>query len=476
MPRYNNLNTPTTLAFNFEEGLRGYEAIGTNPGADLRGRSAQPGELDGRGDWTPALPAELVGSVIPGSDVLVIRHASAELAHALEPVHERDGRYRRRRPSRTTREATSPSCRIVRKRRSFRVTSVANTAGGIELRHVAAGTPGNQTPSWGTDQEYAGRGSPRPRRDVGVLCRRTARAAARRRCSSAACRSDGATTSATLVAEELVEAAETMQVRYGIDAALDGDHRFVRDGEQRHELGPSRHRARRIGHAFAGRIRHGSRRRHLRRRRNGFRSRRRPARAPSVHHHECAFGTDCHEPREHIFRHSRTARSAALRLIVAMVMLLAMTLLGVTAMRNTTLQERMAGNLRDSNLAFQSAERALREGEKFLRSPTIPPFTGADGLLTMQDDAGQGSFWNGLRLGRKRHEPPRASRSSERAAVRDRRIAARAYGGRQRTVRRVARRRLLSRHGASRRRHYRRGSHSPNDLSALIRNGKRKSR
>jgi type IV pilus assembly protein PilW len=33
---------------------------------------------------------------------------------------------------------------------------------------------------------------------------------------------DDATTSATLVAEELVEAAETMQVRYGIDAALDG--------------------------------------------------------------------------------------------------------------------------------------------------------------------------------------------------------------------------------------------------------------
>ena len=91
-----------------------------------------------------------------------------------------------------------------------------------------------------------------------------------------------------------------------------------------------------------------------------------------------------------------------------MVMLLAMTVLGVTAMRNTTLQERMAGNLRDSNLAFQAAERALREGEKFLRSPTIPPFTGANGLLTMQDDAGQGVVlerydWAGKRqTGRRR--------------------------------------------------------------------------
>lgn len=81
-------------------------------------------------------------------------------------------------------------------------------------------------------------------------------------------------------------------------------------------------------------------------------------------------------------------------LIVAMVMLLVLTLLGVTAVRNTTLQERMAGNLRDSNLAFQAAERALREGEKFLRRPTLPPFTGANGLLAMNDEAGEGAFWS----------------------------------------------------------------------------------
>ena len=81
-------------------------------------------------------------------------------------------------------------------------------------------------------------------------------------------------------------------------------------------------------------------------------------------------------------------------LIVAMVMLLVLTLLGVTAVRNTTLQERMAGNLRDSNLAFQAAERALRDGEKFLRSPTLPPFTGANGLLVMHDQAGEAAFWS----------------------------------------------------------------------------------
>jgi type IV pilus assembly protein PilX len=54
-------------------------------------------------------------------------------------------------------------------------------------------------------------------------------------------------------------------------------------------------------------------------------------------------------------------------LIVALVFLLAMTLIGVTGMQGTTLQERMAGNSRDRNLAFQAAEGVLRSAEDFLR-------------------------------------------------------------------------------------------------------------
>jgi len=90
----------------------------------------------------------------------------------------------------------------------------------------------------------------------------------------------------------------------------------------------------------------------------------------------------------------RVTNERGAALIVALVMLLVMTVLGISAARNTNLQERMAGNLRDNNLAFQSAERALREGETLLRAATIPPFTGANGLLTMQDDAGQAWFWS----------------------------------------------------------------------------------
>ena len=69
----------------------------------------------------------------------------------------------------------------------------------------------------------------------------------------------------------------------------------------------------------------------------------------------------------------RRERGAAL--VVALVLLLLMTVLGVSAIRTTTLQERMAGNLRDSNLAFQSAEAGLRAGEQLLEG-AVPPFTG----------------------------------------------------------------------------------------------------
>ena len=55
-------------------------------------------------------------------------------------------------------------------------------------------------------------------------------------------------------------------------------------------------------------------------------------------------------------------------LIVSILILIVLSLLGLTAVRTTTLEEKMAGNLRDENLAFQSAESALRAAEVFTES------------------------------------------------------------------------------------------------------------
>jgi type IV pilus assembly protein PilX len=81
----------------------------------------------------------------------------------------------------------------------------------------------------------------------------------------------------------------------------------------------------------------------------------------------------------------RLRRSSAAQtgsaLIVALIFLLLMTLLGTSAMQSSTMQERMASNWRDWNLAFQSAEAGLREGEQFLLDTVaLPEFDDTNGL------------------------------------------------------------------------------------------------
>ena len=51
-------------------------------------------------------------------------------------------------------------------------------------------------------------------------------------------------------------------------------------------------------------------------------------------------------------------------LIVALIMLLLLTIIGLSSMRGTALQENMASNMRDSNLSLQASEAALRKGEE----------------------------------------------------------------------------------------------------------------
>ena len=48
-------------------------------------------------------------------------------------------------------------------------------------------------------------------------------------------------------------------------------------------------------------------------------------------------------------------------LVVLLITLLVMTLVGVSLLRSTTVDERMAGNYRDRDRAFQGAEQALSE-------------------------------------------------------------------------------------------------------------------
>ncbi|MCQ8105217.1 PilX N-terminal domain-containing pilus assembly protein [Methylomonas sp. SURF-2] len=67
-------------------------------------------------------------------------------------------------------------------------------------------------------------------------------------------------------------------------------------------------------------------------------------------------------------------------LVVSLVMLLLLSIISVAGMQTTTLEEKMTGNQRDRNLAFQAAESAIRAGENFLTQATLPTFNGNNGL------------------------------------------------------------------------------------------------
>lgn len=63
-------------------------------------------------------------------------------------------------------------------------------------------------------------------------------------------------------------------------------------------------------------------------------------------------------------------------------MLLLLTIIGVSALQTTTLEEKMAGNMRDRVIAFQAAEAALRDAEADIanvvnnKKPRISGFSG----------------------------------------------------------------------------------------------------
>ena len=70
------------------------------------------------------------------------------------------------------------------------------------------------------------------------------------------------------------------------------------------------------------------------------------------------------------YRTHQQQRGAAL--VVSLVILVAMTMLGITSMRGSSTEIAMAGNLRESALTFQAAEAGLRSAETIVESSISP--------------------------------------------------------------------------------------------------------
>ncbi|MBT8102529.1 MAG: hypothetical protein KJO95_06130 [Gammaproteobacteria bacterium] len=91
-------------------------------------------------------------------------------------------------------------------------------------------------------------------------------------------------------------------------------------------------------------------------------------------------------------------RQRGVVLIISLIMLLVVTLLAVSSMQGTVLEEKMAGNSKDRNLAFQTTESAVREAENYIEGiVSLGSFNGSAGLFGLTDSMpyySMGSTWS----------------------------------------------------------------------------------
>lgn len=97
-------------------------------------------------------------------------------------------------------------------------------------------------------------------------------------------------------------------------------------------------------------------------------------------------------------RHITTIRSPARQrgavLFVALIILILLTLLGISNMQTGILEEKMTGAFNDrNNLAFESAEMALRDAEDKLNNVTLGTVNASQGLHSRYPNGANPSFW-----------------------------------------------------------------------------------
>lgn len=105
----------------------------------------------------------------------------------------------------------------------------------------------------------------------------------------------------------------------------------------------------------------------------------------------CQRSLNAHPPGASAVLARRQQRGMAL--FLSLVILLIITILGVSGLQTTTLEERMATNARDRDLAFQAAEAALRDAERFLQVAVLGDFSNANGRYQL--NAVNRPVWHG---------------------------------------------------------------------------------
>lgn len=96
---------------------------------------------------------------------------------------------------------------------------------------------------------------------------------------------------------------------------------------------------------------------------------------------------------DHTYTRTARRRQHGAVMVVSLVILLIVTMIAVSSMQGTVLEEKMAGNSRDRNLAFQTAESGIREAELFVDNiVSLGAFDGTGGLFGRTDV--EPDFWD----------------------------------------------------------------------------------
>lgn len=96
----------------------------------------------------------------------------------------------------------------------------------------------------------------------------------------------------------------------------------------------------------------------------------------------------CEEGMQTKYSHRQHKQSGVV-LPIVLIFLVIMMLLGVTAIRNITMEERMAAGARNRHLAFQAAEMALRDCESRVQRGDLNGFK-----MVAKPEDGQPNVWD----------------------------------------------------------------------------------
>ena len=95
--------------------------------------------------------------------------------------------------------------------------------------------------------------------------------------------------------------------------------------------------------------------------------------SPHVYRQHCRGTRVAMIPHTGHFRPASKTKERGAALIITLLILLVMTLLGITAITTSSLEEKMAGNMRDQYMAQQAGDSIIRDAESWIFKLTSKP-------------------------------------------------------------------------------------------------------